>query len=708
MIGRKGKAMPHAVDHRLAPLFRPRSIALIGASDRNPFSQMAADNLARFGFSGPTYMVNPRGGTAHGKPAVAACRAIGEPVDAAYISVPQGAVLDAMEDAVAAGIRDFVLVSSGFAELGGEGARLQGKLEALIREKGLNLLGPNSLGYINFKDRVALGALTCPAGPGVAKIAVVSASGSTGLQIANFANQIAIGLTHLVSTGNESGVDTASVIDFLIEDEDVKALAIFAETIRDPITFTDVAVRALGMKKPIVVLKVGRAPQTAALVSAHTGSLVGDDRVFDAMCDRYGISRVSSTEDLVITASTMANIGPLKKPAVGVVSISGGAVEMISDRARDAGVPTPPFTPDTQAALRATVSEIGQTHNPLDLTGGAMRDPPMWERVLNIIARDPQIGLTICNFDIPSAPLPHWQLAWDHMVKGLKAADPPGPILTSYIQCFTEHGRKFIQEMDIPYIISGIGSGMDAVGRAIRWSEKLTRPAPPPLRASPAGSGAKPRSERETLAHLAKFGVPVIPATIVQSAGEAVAAFHALGTPAVLKIVSTDIQHKTEIGGVLLNLADEGAVADGFDRIMDAARKAKPEARIEGVAVSPMRGGGLELFVGIARDPQWGPVLSLGMGGIWVEALDDTALELLPARADDIVRAFRRLKSAKLLGGYRSGPKADLDVLAEAVMRIAEAALDLGPDLAALEINPLLVDGNRVEALDALAVWGKA
>ncbi|HLG85879.1 MAG TPA: acetate--CoA ligase family protein [Alphaproteobacteria bacterium] len=700
--------MPYASDHRLAPLFRPRSIALIGASDRNPFSQMAADNLERFGFSGPTYMVNPRAAPAHGRSAVASCREIGEPVDAAYVSVPQAAVMDAMEDAVAAGIRDFVLVSSGFAELGGEGAKLQARLEALIREKGLNLLGPNSLGYINFKDRVALGALTCPAGPGVAKIAVVSASGSTGLQIANFANQIAIGLTHLVSTGNESGVDTASVVDFLIEDDDVKALAVFAETIRDPITFTDIAVRALGMKKAIVVLKVGRAPQTGALVSAHTGSLVGDDRVFDAMCDRYGISRVYSTEDLVITASAMANIGPMRKPAVGVVSISGGAVEMISDRASDAGVPTPPFTLETQAALRATVSEIGQTHNPLDLTGGAMRDPPMWERVLNIIARDPQIGLTICNFDIPSAPLPHWQLAWDHMVKGLKAADPPGPILTSYIQCFTEHGRKFIQEMDIPYVISGIGTGMDAIGRTIRWSEKLARPAPAPLRAAAAGSGARPCSEREALEHLAGFGVPVIPATIAKSAEDAVRAFRKLDASAVLKIVSADIQHKTEIGGVLLNLGDEASVSQGFDRIMAAARKSNPEARIDGVAVLPMRRRGLELFVGIARDPQWGPVLSLGMGGIWVEAMDDVALELLPARSDDIVCAFRRLKSAKLLDGYRGGPKADLEALADIVVKIAEAALDLGPDLAALEINPLLVDGSRIEALDALAVWGKA
>jgi acyl-CoA synthetase (NDP forming) len=697
-----------ASDHLLAQLFRPRSIALIGASDRNPFSQMAADNLERFGFSGPVHMVNPRGAPAHGRRAFSSCRYIGEPVDAAYLSVPQAEVMNALEDAVAAGIRNFVLVSSGFAELGGAGAELQSRLEQLIRTEGLNLLGPNSLGYINFKDRVALGALTTPVGSDKAQIAVVSASGSTGLQIANFASQLAIGLTHLVSTGNESGIDTATVIDFLIDDPAVRAIAIFAETIRDPIKFSEVAARALEMKKPIVVLKVGRAPQTAALASAHTGSLVGDDRVFDAVCDRYGITRVHSTEELVVTASAMASIGPLQKPGVAAVSISGGACEMISDRAREAGVPMPAFTPETQSALRETVSDIGQTHNPLDLTGAAMRDPAMWERVLNIIARDPQIGLTICNFDLPASPLPHWQQAWNHMVKGLKSADPPGPILTSYIQCFTEYGRGFIREMDIPYVISGIETGMDAIGHTIRWSDKLARDLPEPLGPAAAGSGAKPCSERETLEHLAEFGVPVIPATLAQSAEEAVAAFCELNGPAVLKIVSPDIPHKTEIGGVLLNLTTAADIAEGFTRIMNSAQQANPQARIDGIAVSPMRRGGLELFVGIARDPQWGPVLSLGLGGIWVEALDDTALELLPARPDAIARALRRLKAAKLLDGYRGEPAVDLDAVAEVVAKIGRAALDLGSDLAALEVNPLLVDGWKVEALDALAVWRNA
>jgi acyl-CoA synthetase (NDP forming) len=695
--------------HGLSLLFRPASIALIGASDRNPFSLMAAANLERYAFVGPVHMVNPRGVPAHGRPAVTSCREIGASVDVAYVCVPQAAVLPALEDAVAAGIRNFVLVSSGFAETGDAGAELQRRLEALIARHELQLLGPNSLGFINFRDRIAVGALVGPFAPLPSSIAMVSASGSTGIQLASFAYQIGIGLTHLVSTGNEAGIDTASVIDFLLNDPKVKAIGIFAETVRDPVAFTEVARRALERRKPLVILKVGRAPTTAALVAAHTGTLVGNDRVFDAVCDRFGIQRVYSTEQLVITCATMANARPWRRPGVAVVSISGGACEMIADAAKEAGVPVPPFAPATQTQLRSIVSDIGQTHNPLDLTGAVMRDPTMWERVLRTVAHDPNIGLTVCNFDIPGAPLPEWQAAWEHISAGLRAAEPAGPILTSYIQCFTEYGRRFIEEMHIPYVISGIGTGLAALGSLIRWSERLSRAPPlPRIGGPPQTTSKQPRSERELLEHLVRFGVPVIPATVANNAAQAVRAFRDAGGPVALKILSPDIPHKTEVGGVRLNLDNEADVVAGFQELLAAVRAAKPAARIEGVVVAPMRGAGLEVFVGLARDPQWGWVMSLGLGGIWIEALDDTATELLPLSAADVRRALRRLRGAKLLEGYRGSPPVDLAALTQSVVRIGEAALALGPDLEVLEVNPLLVKGDRIEALDALVVWKEA
>jgi acetate---CoA ligase (ADP-forming) len=695
--------------HRLSLLFRPTSIALIGASDRNPFSLMAAANLERYAFAGPVHMVNPRGAPAHGRPAATSCRQLGAAVDVAYVCVPQAAVLEALEDAIAAGIRNFVLVSSGFAETGGGGAELQRRLEALIARHELRLLGPNSLGFINFRDHIAVGALVGPFASLPASIAMISASGSTGIQLASFAYQIGIGLTHLVSTGNEAGIDTAAVIDFLLNDPEVKAIGIFAETVRDPVAFTDVARRALDRRKPLVVFKVGRAPATAALVAAHTGTLVGNDRVFDAVCDRFGIERVYSTEQLVITCATMAHAVPLRRPGVAVVSVSGGACEMIADAAKEAGVPVPAFAPATQAQLRGIVSDIGQTHNPLDLTGAVMRDPTMWQRVLRTIAQDPNIGLTVCNFDVPAAPLPDWQTAWENIVAGLRAAERPGPILTSYIQCFTEYGRRFIGEMQIPYVISGIGSGLTALGSVIRWSERVNRAAPFPLTSTrPQTTRTKPRSERELLEHLARFGVAVIPGTIARDEAQAVRAFRDTGASVVLKILSPDIQHKTEVGGVLLNLDNEADVVAGFRHLLAAVRTAKPTARLVGVVVSPMRAAGLEVFVGVARDTQWGWVMSLGLGGIWIEALDDTAIELLPLTAADVIRALRRLRGAKLLDGYRGSPPVDLAALATSVVRIGEAALALGPDLEVLEVNPLLVNDDGIEALDALVLWKEA
>lgn len=702
--------MKTAAAHPLAQLFQARSMAIVGASDRNPFSTMAHDTFLRQGGS-KVFMVNQRGADAHGKPAVTSCAAINEPVDAAYITVPTGAVLDAVGDAAAAGIRNFVVVSSGFAELGAEGASLQRKLTDLVRREKLNLLGPNSLGFINFLDRVSIGALNGEyASSPEAKIAIVSASGSTAMFLANYATQIALPISHMISTGNEAGLDTSAVIDYLLDDPRVKVIALFLEGVSDPAGFARVAAKAFALKKPIAVLKVGVTETAAALCATHTGALVGNDRVFQAACEHFGIVRARTFEQLVATATALASIDrPLEKPGMAVVSISGGACELIGDQAAVSGVELPVFTPETKAKLKEVVSSFGGTHNPIDITGAAVAQPQMWRQVLEIVAKDPQIGLTVCHYAVPASSVSQVEKAAPEIAAGLAQTQPPGPLLTTFAQPVNEYGKGLLKRNNLNFVLYGIEQGVPALGNLAWWSMRLKRPAPrflepvPPIPAS-----LRPRSEQAALAHLAKFGVPVIPQQLVASAEAAVDAARGFGGAVALKIASADLAHKTEVGGVKLNVAGDEAVRQAYEQIRASVAKAKPGAAIDGIVVSPMRAPALELLVGVARDPHWGPVLVLGLGGVWVEVLADTALLLLPSDQDAIKRALKSLKAAKLLDGHRGQPAADLDVVAATVEKIAAAALALGPELAQFEINPLRVAGSDVEALDALAAFGDA
>ncbi|MDB5969920.1 MAG: uncharacterized protein JWQ90_2370 [Hydrocarboniphaga sp.] len=692
----------------LSKLFRARSIALVGATEKSTWCQILLGGIRASGYAGELHLVNPKGGEVFGRAAFTSCVAIGRAVDIAVIMVPAGVVLGVLEDVAAAGIRYAVVLTSGFAELGEQGARIQDELIDRARSLGLSLFGPNSLGFINYIDNVpaiVLPPMVKRAGP----VAVVSQSGATAGAIMGFAQQQGVGLSYAVTLGNEAMIGLAEVLDFLIDDESTKAVAVFAESIRDPRAFMASAARAHAARKPIVILKVGTSELTAKVAQAHTGALVGDDKVFDSACRQLGLARVGSIEELVQTAALLAYTGPITQRSLGLVSISGGACEMVADNAETFGVALPQFGEETLAALRGVLSEMGaSTHNPLDVTGAAVTKPEMFENVLRIAGSDPGIGITatVCGLPDEASKISKFNtVALAHIGRGIQASGKPGVLLTQTLQPVSELSLKLLEESGVPFALCGLDDGIQALGHAFAWSASLDRAVYRPLPPS-AAAVARPRSERETLEYLAASGVPVIPAVTATSSAQAVmAAAEALG-PVVLKIASPDIAHKTEAGGVLLNLADDAAVAEGYARILANVAKAQPDARIDGVIVSPMRAKGSELFVGIARDPQWGLAIAVSLGGVWVEALQDSSLRLLPVAAGEIRAMFEELRAAKILRGYRGQPAVDLDAVAQVVERIAQAAIALGPDLVSLEVNPLYVgpDG-RIECLDALAIW---
>lgn len=690
--------------HRLDGLFQPRSIALVGATEKSMWTHFIVQNLRDFGFTGEAYAINRGGVDVMGLKACKSCQDIGKPVDVAFLFVPQAVVIDALEDAAAAGIRNAAIMTSGYAETGAAGEALQDELIVKAAALGMNIWGPNCLGYNNVSARAPVSAIPAVLPLLPPAIGIISQSGATASELNDFAHSQNIGTSFVGATGNEAQLTLSDVLDYLVDHAPTRAIAIFAESIRDPATFIQAAERARARKKPIVILKIGRSELATQVAKAHTGSLAGNDRVFDAMCERLGIIRVHSTEDLVITAGLLAETGPLPAPGLGFISISGGACTLVADGAEAAGTTVPAFTEETTRVLNGLIADFATAMNPLDVTGAAVRDPDLLERLTPVAAADPGIGLIGVNIGIPTveggATLPTGLAAIGRAVAKI---DKPAVMVLTNLKSLTDVTRRYIQEYQLPCVVAGIDALLKASGKAAWWSQKLDAP---PYRLHPEGAAERPQldlgTERAVLDYLGARAVPVIPAHVVRSRAEAEAL--AIEGPSVLKILSPDIAHKTEVGGVRLNVASAD-LGQAYDDIMAAVAGKAPTARIDGVIVSPMRGGGIELLVGVTRDETWGPMVTVGFGGVLVELLADVAIAPLPVTHQDVLGMLGRLRGAKLLQGFRDTAAADLDKVADAVVRIGDAALELGPALESLEVNPLMVRGADVEALDGLILW---
>ncbi|NYI75543.1 acetate--CoA ligase family protein [Nocardioides panzhihuensis] len=697
---------------RLRSLFRPRNVALVGASNKSNFSLGTYTNLTNFGFGDRTFLVNARGAETHGQATYTSCQAIGEPVDLAHMMVPQAATLDALTESAAAGVRNSVVLSSGYGETGEEGTAAQAELVAHAESLDVALLGPNMLGFVNFVDGVSVmpGPVPVqPAGP----VALLSQSGASAAAMSEFATTSGVGLSYMVTLGNEAMINAAHVIDFLVDDETTKAIALFLEAVRDPETFRRAALRAARAGKAIIVLKVGASDLSARSAAAHTGALVGDDKVVDAIFEKLGIIRVDTIEDMMITAGAAAHLGPLPTSGVGIVSFSGGACDILADRAADHGVSIPPLGDAAMESIGEIASAFGLVQNPLDVTGAAVIKPDMFTTAIVSMSKDPDIGVVAVVCPLPTATdtLPWRGMPMARAIgAGVELAECPVVWVNQVMVPSNATVRTVMEEVGVPYVIPGLSQSMIALGAIGRWSERLRELAASeehenaPLALAATESRTGNWSEAEARRLLESAGIPVVPAVLATTADRATTAAEELGGAVALKIVSPDILHKSDIGGVRLGVSGHDAVREAYDAVI-AAAESVPDAKVDGVLVSPMRRPAPELLVGVVRDPQWGPILAVAIGGVLVEVLDDSALSPLPVTPDKAKRMLRGLRASAVLDGVRGGVPADLDVLATVISRIGDLALALGDDLTSLEINPLRVEGDLIEALDAVVEW---
>jgi acyl-CoA synthetase (NDP forming) len=460
-----GCVPPMRQRQRLASLLSPRSVALVGATDRSGFSRIAHDNLVSFGLADRVHLVSRRGGRVHGRATVTSCTQIGRPVDIAFLMVPQQGMRAALADAAAAGIRNAAVLSSGFADAGEQGRRAQAELAAFAASAGMLLLGPNHLGFANIVEQIpvtAIPGLPRTAGP----VALVSQSGMAASAMLDFATMTGVGLSHVVTVGNEAMITAGHVLDHLAGDPHTRAVALLMETVRDPAVFAAAARRAAAAGTAVVVLKTGRSEASARAAAAHSGAVTGDDAQAGALFDALGVIRVTSIEDLVLTAGAAARLGRLARPGIGVVSISGGACDMIADHAADAGAPLPGLAPATRRALAGIMPGFGTVANPLDITGAAVIDPGLFTAAIEIMAADPAIGVVVV---ISTLPPPAGGGPWlgqplaDAIGAGARRAGVPVVLTTQALQPVTGHTRQVLAAAGIGHVIPGLREAVVAL-----------------------------------------------------------------------------------------------------------------------------------------------------------------------------------------------------------------------------------------------------
>jgi acyl-CoA synthetase (NDP forming) len=706
---------------RLREFFAPRSIAMVGASDNSGWARFIVTSCATTGFTGPLIPVHPRAKTAFGLPVVPNLRDLPEPVDLAFILAPLPAVESVLDDMAAAGVRNAVVLASGYREVGEEGRALENSMITRAVSHGITVLGPNCLGFLNAHTRAAPYALTLPPPLVAGPVGIALQSGALASVVLSFARAHAIGLTVLTSVGNESMIKTVDVIDYLIEDDATKVICLFLEEIGDPAKFARMAEKAGQAGKPIVALKVGSSAVGQQAALAHTGSVAGDDAVVSAALRQMNIIRVTSLEELLTTGALLGYNRWPRGRRMGVLTASGGSCDIIADAASAEGIEIPDFAPETAEAITPHLPPFASARNPLDVTGFGLANLSARtgtliaiDHALDIAADDPNLdfilfsGVTLPETRPPDevmANLLEQRLDW--LVQ--RRASSPIPVIPVGGTCvdISGYGRELLTGRGLN-VLAGMNVAISALGNALSWLENrghvwAAGQAAVPRSAPVTSPVSGPWSEADARRLLADGGVPMVPGGLACSAEGAVELARQVGLPVALKICSAQITHKSDIGGVVLGLSSEADVRAAYEKVR-AAGEAVPGARIDGVLVTPMRSGGAELLAGVTVDPTFGPVLAVGLGGIWVEILHDTSLRVLPVDPGEVKRMLGELRGLPLLQGRRGTQPANLDAVAEAIARLGDTALSLNGALRALEVNPLWVNGDQVEALDALVV----
>lgn len=698
----------------LTPLFRPRSIAVVGASRRrDSIGGAILRNLIARPFQGPVYPVNPTSKHVQAIPAYASVEAIPGEVDLAVIVVPAAQVLDVVESCAKKGVKALVVISAGFKEIGGEGVARETALRDSVRRHGMRLVGPNCLGILNTDPEVMLNATFAPVEPPAGRIAFSSQSGALGLAILDYARELSLGISHFVSVGNKTDVSGNDLLEFWEKDPGTDLILLYLESFGNPAKFTKIA-RRVARVKPIVAVKSGRTPSGSRAASSHTGALAGSDAAVDALFHQSGVIRTDTIEELFDTALLLGSQPIPAGPRVGILTNAGGPGIMAADACESAGLTLPSLESKTLKGLRAFLPAEASTRNPVDMIASAHAES--FQKALKLLVQDKNLDAIIVIFVPPlvtgAADVARAILAG--------AAGSKKPILSCFMGSHgVPEGLRSLNEGHIPSY-SFPEAAARTLARAVRYGQWRNAP----VGKTPSLSGIDRDKARSALSRatenewlpvpllreiLGAYGIPLNPSRLAANRGEAAAAAKSIGYPAVLKLWSPDVVHKSDVGGVRLGIQSEEEAARAFDEIAAALRQAEPKARFGGVTVERMVSGGVETIIGMTRDPSFGPVVLFGLGGVSVELLRDVSLRLAPLTDIDADEMVREIRGYRLLEGYRGSPAVDVAGLHEILHRVSLLAIE-NPEIVELDLNPVLAFPGRepAVALDARLKVGAA
>lgn len=705
---------PESHDSGLAALLAPRSIAVIGAS-RTPgtMGHQILSNLIQQGFTGPVYPVNPVARSVGAVRAYPRIAAVPETVDLAVLVVPKEQVLDVAAECGAAGVRGLIVISAGFQEVGPGGALRQARLLEIVRRHGMRMVGPNCMGIINTAPDVSMNATFSPVMPPFGYVAFVSQSGALGVSVLDYAREYGIGISQFVSVGNKADVSGNDLLAHWEHDPHVKVILMYVENFGNPSKFLGIASRITRVK-PIVVVKSGRTRSGAQAAVSHTGALAASDTAVDALLTQAGVLRAGTIEELFDIAMAFG-VGALPRTRrTAIVSNAGGPGILAADAMEGAGLALQPFSDITIQTIIPLLPPDTQVGNPLDLIASAT--PDGYRVAVSALLRDPLVDCVVPIF------IPPLGGDTDAVAKAIteSARECPGkPVLAVLM------ARKGLTEWRTEMHASGIPTYIfpESAARGIaalnRHREMASRPleTPAPLDvdraraerivAAALSEGRERLGELEAIALLDAYGIPAVQTRFAIGREAAVLAACELGFPVAMKIVSPNISHKTDAGGVVLGISGERTAGQAYDRIMADVGRRAPGAFIDGVIVQHQADRGLELIVGMKREPSFGALIMFGLGGVFVEAMKDVVFRVAPLTARDAHDMLDGVRSAAILGGLRGRPRVNRTALEDVILRVAQLATDV-PQIDELDINPVLAFEHTIVAVDCRVVLHSA
>jgi acyl-CoA synthetase (NDP forming) len=707
------------MNSQLNPILRPKSVAVIGVStDKQKAGYRMAQNIIEGGFKGEVYLINPKDGELFERKIYTSVASIGEEIDIAVTPLPINAIENVIKQCAEKGVKGVVVYTAGFGEVDEDGARIEKNLLQIARNgKGTRIIGPNCMGLICNPSNLNL---TQSYRIRKGSIAFVSQSGNLGMALLDLAAKKKLGFSYFLSIGNQLDIEFHEYIEFLRNDPDTKAIALYVEGIRDGEKTLEVVSQTI-KEKPIIVYKAGQTKAGSRSARSHTGSIAGEDQIYDAAFRQYGVSRVYNIDELLEIVEAFDKCPLPTTDNVALIGGGGGHATTSADACERFGLQVLPFSNDTQQKLKEVLLPRSAYKNPIDFAGASDENLSVYERCTEICFQDPAIGGVIIHgvfggyrrdYETPENSYENSAKALGELVRTYHK-----PVLVQTIYAAEDIPSLYtLRELGIPVNESveitascmaylwKYSSYLNKLDQGSKEIRSITVPADKKaIREAMTRARKEHRSillETEAKRILEAYGIPSPPFKLATNAQEAIAFSKDFTGPVAMKVVSPDITHKSDVGGVKLDVKGEKDIETSFNEIISNVRHHNNKAKINGIMISPLIPKGKEVIVGMTRDPQFGPVIMFGLGGIFVEVLKDVAFKIAPLRTSDAINMVKEIKGYPILEGRRGEPPADIDSIVDVLLRVSRISTD-NPEISELDLNPLVVHEKGVSAVDA-------